>query len=237
MLQHEPQEQPLSIPPAQIRVTAEELAAAINALEASKDAAARHLAGTVPIGQVVEEMKLDATPEEIWTQVQKQRAQAAREAAQREEAARVRPVTMPIIPVVPDKKQARAATRRVLRGWRGIKGWVWILFWCCGGGSLFSVIPHLLHSTSAISISGDNQTFTSATLGKEVEVSGDNDTLILQGNCPTLTISGDYNHIRVEGTVRRIIADGDGNIITYSTGSMPAISGSGDGNHIGPTAP
>ena len=58
MLQHEPQEQAastpaaLEIPAAQIRVTSEELAQAINALEASKDAAARHLAGTVPIGEV-----------------------------------------------------------------------------------------------------------------------------------------------------------------------------------------
>ena len=237
MLQHEPQEQSVSTPPAQIRVTADELAAAINALEASKDEEARHLAGTVPIGQVIEEMKLEATPEEIWAQVQKQRAQAAREEAKREEAARAR---MAAVPVVPDKKQKRAVARRVVRGWRGIKGWIWILFWCCGGGTLFSAIPHLLHSTNSsigIQIRSDHQTLTSGTLGQDVEVSGDQDTLTLQGDCPTLTITGDGNHIRVEGSVKRVIADGDGNTVVYTRGAAPALSGTGDGNQVGPTAP
>lgn len=73
MLQHE-QEQPLETPAAQIRVTSEELAQAINALEASKDESARRLAGTVPIGEVVQELRLEATPEEVWAQVQRQRA-------------------------------------------------------------------------------------------------------------------------------------------------------------------
>lgn len=64
MLQHESQEQ-TATPAAQIRVTSEELAQAINALEASKDEAARHLAGTIPIGEVIQELKLEATPDEI----------------------------------------------------------------------------------------------------------------------------------------------------------------------------
>ena len=87
MLQHEPQEQPTTteqpVPAAQRRVTSKELARAINALEARKEAAASELAGTVPIGQVVDELKLEATPEQIWDQVQKQRQAAGQASAER----------------------------------------------------------------------------------------------------------------------------------------------------------
>lgn len=235
MLQHEPQEQeqPAPIPAAQIRVTSEELAQAINALEASKDEAARHLAGTVPIGEVVQELKLEATPEEVWAQVQKQRAQAAQE-----EAARVRP-TVPVNPVPQDVRVRQRARgwRRLGRGWSGIKGWLWIMFWCSGGLGLVSGVLHPSHSTAAVSISSDGQTLTSGTLGKDVEVSGDSDTLTLQGNCPTLRVTGDGNRIRVEGTVRRVITDGDGNTVVYTQGTAPALSGKGDGNQVRPSAP
>lgn len=235
MLQHESQEQPTTTPAAQVRVTSEELAQAINALEASKDEAARHLAGTVPIGEVVKELNLEATPEEVWAQVQRQRAQAAQE-----EAARVRPAAPLVAPVMRDRSAARRTRgwRRLGRGWRGIKGWLWILFWCSGGLGLVSGVLHpAYHPAAAVSVSGDGQTLTSGTLGKNVEVSGDSDTLTLQGNCPTLTITGDGNRIRVEGTVGRVVADGDGNTVVYTQGTAPALSGNGDGNHVGPSAP
>ncbi len=68
------------LPAAQIRVTSEELTAALVALEASKQEAlrrqeeeARLLAATIPIGQAVKDLSLDATPEEIWAEVQAQR--------------------------------------------------------------------------------------------------------------------------------------------------------------------
>ncbi len=81
MLEHEPQQTPAvptapaQIPAAERRVSAEELARAVSALEDAK--AAERLAGVAPIGQVIDELGLDATPEEIWAQVQKQRMQKA----------------------------------------------------------------------------------------------------------------------------------------------------------------
>jgi hypothetical protein len=134
-------------------------------------------------------------------------------------------------------RQRARGWRRLGRGWSGVKGWLWILFWCGGGMGLVSGVLHPSHSTAAVSISGDGQTLTSGTLGKNADVSGDNDTLTLQGNCPTLTITGDGNRIRVEGAVGRVIADGDGNTVVYTQGTAPALSGHGDGNHVGPSAP
>ena len=230
MLQHEPQEQTPETPAAQIRVTSEELAQAINALETSKDEAARRLAGTVPIGEVIQELKLEATPEEIWAQVQRQRAQAARE-----EASRAQPVALPPAPVSQNK---RAAGRRRVRGWREIKGYAWVLFWCCGGGGLLTTALHSFRAAPAgAQISVDNQTLTSGTQGKDVEVTGDSDTLTLRGDCPTLTITGEHNRIRVEGKVGRVVTDGENNTVTYTVGPAPVLSGDGDGNRVGPSAP
>jgi len=57
-------------PAAKVRVKAEELTAALNTLDAQK---AQALEGTLPIGQAVEELNLEATPEQIWAEVQRQR--------------------------------------------------------------------------------------------------------------------------------------------------------------------
>ena len=69
-----------NLPPAQIRVTQEELTQALAALEDRKQEAARrreeeerYLAQTIPIGQAVQDLRLDATPEEVWAEVQAQR--------------------------------------------------------------------------------------------------------------------------------------------------------------------
>ena len=59
---------------SQTRVTPEELSQALTAIEARKQAEASRLAGTIPISQVVSELNLDSTPEEILTEVQVQRA-------------------------------------------------------------------------------------------------------------------------------------------------------------------
>ena len=75
MLQHEPsseQEQPAS----QVRVKSEELARALASIEARRQEEAQRLEGTVAIGDAVQELQLDATSEEIWTEIQKQRVQA-----------------------------------------------------------------------------------------------------------------------------------------------------------------
>ncbi len=211
MLKHDETQ---DLPAASQRVTAEELSRAVSALDETR--AAEQISGTAPIGQVVEELNLDATPEEIWAQVQRQRAEDAAKAAS-----------------VPKARVSPAARRRG-RGWREIKGWVWIGFWCCGGVGLVSHLTHSDGPPAGVVISGDSQTLTSATAGKDVEVSGSGDTLTLTGDCPTLTISGDSNHIRVQGRVGRVIADGDSNVVTYTAAPAPILYGGGDGNKVGP---
>jgi hypothetical protein len=69
MLKHEdiPQTQPSSA--AQVRVTPEELAAAITALQIRKEGQP----GTIAIGDAVEELGLDVTPEEVLAEVQAKR--------------------------------------------------------------------------------------------------------------------------------------------------------------------
>ncbi len=76
MLQHEQADPPAVAPTiplpvssaAEARVTPDELNAALKALEDRQSS-------TVAIGSVVDELRLNATPEQIWEQVQKQRAQ------------------------------------------------------------------------------------------------------------------------------------------------------------------
>ena len=74
MLQNEQTtEQQPPAPTGQNRVTPDELNRALAALEARKQAEAQHLAGTIPIEEAVTQLHLDATPDEIWAEVQSQR--------------------------------------------------------------------------------------------------------------------------------------------------------------------
>lgn len=80
MLKQDAVPAPSSVPAvsvAQARVTPDELATALAAIEARRQAEAAHLAGTIPIDQAVSELHLDSTPDEIWAEVQKQRTKAA----------------------------------------------------------------------------------------------------------------------------------------------------------------
>ena len=61
----------------QARVTPDELANALAAIEARRQAEAAHLASTIPIDQAVTDLHLDSTSDEIWAEVQKQRVDAA----------------------------------------------------------------------------------------------------------------------------------------------------------------
>lgn len=61
---------------AKVRVTPKELAAAITRLEARKDSDERQVDGTIPIGEAVEQLGLEATPEEVLAEVQAGRQQA-----------------------------------------------------------------------------------------------------------------------------------------------------------------
>ena len=71
MLKHEDGPELLSPPAAQVRVTPEELAAAVAVLQANKEG----MAETISIGDAVEELSLDATPEEILKAVEARRKQ------------------------------------------------------------------------------------------------------------------------------------------------------------------
>ncbi len=214
------------LPAAQQRVTAEELARAVSAVDEAR--AAEQISGTTPIGQVVDELNLDATPEEIWAQVQVQRV---------EDAARTSPAA------------------RQVQGRRKGYGWVLVVLVCMGFVGLLSQLTHLGGPPAGVVISGDAQTLISATAGKPVEVRGSKDILTLTGDCPVLTISGDSNtvrvqgqveklvidgsgnHIRVQGRVGKVIADGDSNTVVYTAVPAPVLSGDGSGNRVGPQTP
>ena len=183
---------PLPVPSAaDARVTPDELNAALKALEDRQNS-------TVAIGSVVDELRLNATPEQIWEQVQAQRAQAEQQKAQQAEgqsSVRVR-VTVNGQAAVPP-----ATGRRRMRAWRDIKGWGWILFWCGGGLGLFSGLPHLLHpaatnSGQTITITADETTETLPVQDKDVVIAGDDDKITLQGQARSVTVSGDNVHLR-----------------------------------------
>ena len=70
MLKHEESLETASHTAAQVRVTPEELAAAISRIEARKDAGQRDQEGTIPIGEAVQQLGLEATPEEVLAEVQ-----------------------------------------------------------------------------------------------------------------------------------------------------------------------
>ena len=78
MLQHLPTPTDQTPPPAQTRVRPEELAQALAAIEARREQSAREAAGTIPIGEAVQQLGFDATPEEVWTEVQAQRVKRVR---------------------------------------------------------------------------------------------------------------------------------------------------------------
>ena len=73
MLEHEPRQDQGPGQAANTRVTAEEFAAAIDAVERRKAAERERLASTVPIGQTIDELRIDATPDEILREVEAQR--------------------------------------------------------------------------------------------------------------------------------------------------------------------
>ena len=81
MLKHEdnPQPQAPSQSAAQVRVTPEELAAAVTALQIRKEGSP----GTIAIGDAVDELGLDATPEEVLAEVEARRVAKARPFSQK----------------------------------------------------------------------------------------------------------------------------------------------------------
>ncbi len=84
---------PLSTPPsipgpslmaqvaAQERVSAKELASALAAIETRRTTSARYEAGTITVGEAIEQLNLDIAPSEVLTEVLAQRQQALDEIA------------------------------------------------------------------------------------------------------------------------------------------------------------
>lgn len=238
MLQHDQTDLP-AVPPtgpgpisnaADARVTPDELNAALKALEDQQNS-------TVAIGSVVDELQLNATPEQIWDQVQKQRAQTknvAQDEAQSAVRARVT-VNGQVI------TQSPAAARRRLRAWHDIKAWIWILFWCSGGIGVFSALPHLLHhQPPGFVVSGDGvkESYQVKGIGtqRDVTVSGDNDNLTVYGNVRVLTVDGDENTVTVIGSVQGVSVSGDSSKVHWTKDSGNGIllqpNVSGDDNDV-----
>ena len=97
MLQHEPQITEQTPSPDQHRVTPEELAKALAAVEARKEQSARETEGTIPIGEAVRQLGFDVTPDEVWAEVQAQRTQGRRGSRPRR---RFRMMGLIMLPVV-----------------------------------------------------------------------------------------------------------------------------------------
>ena len=82
MLHHEepenvitPPAQDAGLPASEVRVTAEEFARAVARHQARREEAARHLEGTLSLGDAVQELNIDITPEELLAEVQAARAE------------------------------------------------------------------------------------------------------------------------------------------------------------------
>lgn len=78
------QPSPWPVPASETRVTPDELTAAVAALESRRETEARHLQGTLTLGEAVSELHLDATPDELLAEVKAQREKRAAEEAARE---------------------------------------------------------------------------------------------------------------------------------------------------------
>ena len=99
MLQNEQTTEQQPTPTGQNRVTPDELNRALAIIEARKQAEAQRLAGTIPLEEAISQLHLDATSDEIWSEVEAQRnkhsAEEARTFAEADEARRARLGTAP----------------------------------------------------------------------------------------------------------------------------------------------
>ncbi len=215
MLQHEQPELQTQTNAADARVTPEELSAAVKALEEKQSS-------TVAIGSVVDELRLNATSEQIWDEVQQQRAQDA--AAQTPSAQ-----SFAVMP--------KARPRRRVRWWAiAVVG---VVVW----GALHNISiqtspsvtttsrtttitsrtmnttppPAVIPSGQAITISGDGQSETIPVQGKDVVVTGDGNDLTLHGQARSVTVSGDGNDLSGDAPKASSIT-GDGNDVQWTSG-------------------
>ncbi len=131
MLQNEPSAEQVT-PPGQVRITPEELSQAVAAIERRKEAEALRLAGTIPIDEAVSSLHLNATPGEIWAEVQSQRAKAAPPPPQ------IRPINAPSAQAYSSESQAQVQTPAPRQGRRR------------GGLATLAIVFGVLYATGAI---------------------------------------------------------------------------------------
>lgn len=250
MLQNEQQEEPQSIPPlpaAQRRVTPEELNAALEALESRRQEQAHQVQQTVAIGEVVQELDLPVTPEEVWQQIQAQRAQKSappppaeskladmvnetlHAAAQHahKAAGQAAAAAQSAVAEAMAAESYRRAQGRVKRRGRG-GSFAAVIVLACLGWAWFSAGHGLM-------VNGDQATETYTGYHGSLVVNGDTDQVTLRGDAGTLIVNGDHCRVTVTGTVEHIIVDGDHDTVAWGReahGQSPSVMNNGDGNHI-----
>ena len=147
MLRQQTEEIP--VPSAeQVRVTPDELSQALAAIETRNQAEASRLAGTIPIDQAVSELHLDLTSDEIWAEVQAQRAKAL--AAQREQEEQERATQQARMAKRAARQEQAAQQRAVVPRTGGRRRWLGLFTPLLVGWVLVhnGVIPHFwIHST------------------------------------------------------------------------------------------
>ena len=201
MLQHQSDE-PTASNAADARVTPEELNAALRTLEDKQSS-------TVAIGSVVDELRLNATPEQIWEQVQQQRAQAA--------AVQTPPVQIVAPPVI-------ARPRRRVRWWAvaivGVIGWAAV---------------HNVSIQTSPSITTTSRTTTATTPppvmtvpGQTVIITGDGQDLAYAVKGKDVTVTGFGNNVTLKGQARSVTVRGDGNDLSGDAPKSSDIKGFGN---------
>ena len=211
MLQHEQTDPQNALPTvplpvlnaAEARVTPDELNAALKALEDRQNS-------TVAIGSVVDELRLNATPEQIWEQVQQQRAQAAAQASS-VQAAVVQPA------IRPHRRRGR---------WYVLFAIICVVYGFSHNGYVAmhgGEAQAPFDSTQTITISGDSQTETLSVQGKDVVITGDNDKITLHGKARSITVNGDDNAI-IADTADAALVSGDGDTMKWTGTPPPDLS-------------
>jgi len=134
----------------QERVTPEELSQALASIETRRQAEAGRLAGTIPIDQAVSELHLDSTSDEIWAEVQAQRAKAI--AAQREQEQQEQATQEARAARRAARQEQAAQQRSIAPRTRGRRGWTRLLvpavvLWVLVQNG---VIPRFWHHTAPV---------------------------------------------------------------------------------------
>ncbi len=231
---------PSSADAAQVRVTPEELTQALNALQKSKEEEASQLNGTLSIGQAVDEMGLDSTPEEIWKHIQAQRLQKEQEAqrqqeqeAQRHEAEaqkqsigkQAEAIAAGIAAGKIAYDAAHAAQQRKERKRR--RNGPNPIFALLAVGCFFFFTGH------GVMVNDSHRTTTYVGNHNVAMINGNDDTITFSGDCSILIVDGNSDHIVIEGHVKHVIANGNDNTAIWSkriNSEAPSIIDNGHNN-------